>query len=353
MLAAPTGRAAKRLSEATGCTAKTIHRLLEVNSQTGGFQKNEDMPLDAQVFIIDEASMIDISLMHHLLKAIPVTAKLILVGDVNQLPSVGPGSVLRDIIESGVIPVLHLDEIFRQAMGSQIVVIAHKINQGIIPELSNSGQGRDFYFIEQENPELIPDHILSLVKDQIPQRFGFNPVNDIQVLTPMHKGSAGTINLNARLQEALNPSSKRVDIGNKTFRVNDKVMQIVNNYDKNVFNGDIGRISIIDRENQELSVQFDDRIVKYEYSDLDDLTLAYAVTVHKSQGAEYPVVVMPVIMQHSIMLQRKLLYTGVTRGKKLVVIVGSKRAMATAVNNNNTQMRYSLLKHRLQTQQKA
>ena len=348
MLAAPTGRAAKRMSETTGHEAKTIHRLLEYNMRKGGFQKDEESPLDCDLLIIDEASMIDTLLMHHLLKAIPVRATFVMVGDVNQLPSVGAGNVLMDIIDSGISPVVQLNEIFRQAKESSIIVNAHKINDGFIPNLkSNQGKVDDFHFIEQEDPEKVLEIIINLVRERIPKRFGFDSVNDIQVLTPMHRGVVGAGNLNIELQKALNPGEEGVLRGGRLFRVNDKVMQIVNNYDKEVYNGDIGRIASIDEEAKEVKVLIDDREVIYDYSDLDELVHAYAVSVHKSQGSEYPAVVIPILTQHYVLLQRNLLYTGVTRGKKLVVIVGTKKAMAIAVKNNKTKKRYTLLKQRL------
>jgi exodeoxyribonuclease V alpha subunit len=348
MLAAPTGRAAKRMSEATGHEAKTIHRMLEYNMRKGGFQKNEDSPLDCDLLIIDEASMIDTLLMHHLLKAIPVTATFIMVGDVNQLPSVGAGNVLKDIIDSGISPVVQLNEIFRQAKESSIIVNAHKINEGVIPNLKyNQDRLDDFYFIEQEDPEKALEMIITLVRKRIPKRFGFDSINDIQVLTPMHRGTIGAGNLNTELQKALNPGEDGVLRGGRLFRVNDKVMQIVNNYDKEVYNGDIGRIASIDEEAKEVKVIIDDRDIIYDYSDLDELVHAYAISVHKSQGSEYPAVVIPILTQHYVLLQRNLLYTGVTRGKKLVVIVGTKKAMAIAVKNNKTEKRYTLLKERL------
>jgi len=349
MLAAPTGRAAKRMSEATGFEAKTIHRLLEYNMKKRGFEKNEEHPLDCDLLIVDEASMIDTLLMHHLLKAIPVKATFILVGDTNQLPSVGAGNVLKDIIDSKIAPVVELNKIFRQAQSSSIIVNAHQINNGLMPNLKSPlNKPDDFYFIEQEEPEKVLELIISLIKDRIPKRFGFNPVQEIQVLTPMHRGVVGAGNLNIELQKALNPKDDlEVIRGGRCFKVNDKVMQITNNYNKEVFNGDIGRIAAIDPEAQELAVIIDDREVIYDYSELDELVLAYAISVHKSQGSEYPAVILPILTQHYILLQRNLLYTGVTRGKKLVVIVGTKRAMAIAIKNNKTEKRYTLLKYRL------
>ena len=350
LLAAPTGRAAKRMSEATGFEAKTIHRLLEFSLQKGGFQRNEDRPLDCHVLIIDEASMIDTILMYHLLKAVPPSATFILVGDVNQLPSVGAGNVLNDIIGSGAMPVVKLDKIFRQARTSQIVVNAHKINEGRVPFLNAAGSndtGTDFYFIEQEDPDKVLDIILELSKNRIPQRFGFDPVSDIQVLTPMHRGVVGAGNINRKLQEALNPGQEGIARGDRAFRVNDKVMQIRNNYDREVFNGDIGRISAIHWEEKTVIINFDGREVEYEFSDLDEIVPAYAVSVHKSQGSEYPAVIVPIVTQHYILLQRNLIYTAVTRGKKLVVLVGSRKAMAMGVKNNKTRKRYTRLRHRL------
>ncbi len=350
MLAAPTGRAAKRMSEATGHEAKTIHRLLEYNMRKRGFDKNEEKPLNCQLLIIDEASMIDTLLMHHLLKAIPLTATYIMVGDVNQLPSVGAGNVLRDIIDSGIAPVVELNEIFRQAQESSIIVNAHKINQGLIPNLkSTQDKLEDFYFIEQEDPEKVLELIISLVKDRIPKRFGLNLANEIQVLTPMHRGIVGAGNLNIELQKALNPREGGILRGGRTFKVNDRVMQIVNNYDKEVFNGDIGKIILINEEAQEVTVIIDDREIIYDYSDLDELVHAYAVSIHKSQGSEYQAVVIPILIQHYILLQRNLIYTGVTRGKKLVVLVGTKKALAIAIKNNKTEKRYTLLRQRLTT----
>jgi len=350
MLAAPTGRAAKRMTEATGFEARTIHRLLGYSFKKGGFQRSEDKPLDCDVLVIDEASMIDTLLMYLLLKAVPPFATLILVGDVNQLPSVGAGNVLADIIASSAVPVVTLDKIFRQAQASQIVVNAHRINQGQTPTV-NAGQesdpGNDFYFIEQEDPERVLDIILELSKKRIPQRFGFDPIDDIQVLTPMHRGSVGTGNLNQQLQKALNPGQGGVIRGERTYRVNDKVMQIRNNYDKEVFNGDIGRVRAIDWESRQVAVSIDGRDVPYDFGDLDEIVPAYAVSVHKSQGSEYPVVIIPIVTQHYILLQRNLIYTAVTRGKKLVIIVGSPKAMAIGVNNNKTRQRYTRLRHRL------
>jgi exodeoxyribonuclease V alpha subunit len=347
LLAAPTGRAAKRMSETSGHEAKTIHRLLEYSFTQGGFQKNEEKPLDCDLLILDEVSMIDTVLMHHLLKAVPTFATVVLVGDVNQLPSVGAGNVLNDIIASGTIPVVELNEIFRQAQESRIVVNAHKINSGDVPTFENNEPGNDFYFIEQEDPERVLEIILELTRTRIPRRFDLDPVDDIQVLTPMHKGIVGAGNLNMALQESLNPASEMIARGNRNFKVNDKVMQIRNNYDKEVFNGDIGRITDIRPDDYMTTVTFDGRDVIYEFSDLDELVLAYAITVHKSQGSEYPAVVIPVLTQHYILLQRNLIYTAVTRGRNLVVMVGTRKALTMGVKNDKTQKRFTYLKHRL------
>jgi exodeoxyribonuclease V alpha subunit len=348
LLAAPTGRAAKRMSEATGHEARTIHRLLEYSIQKGGFQKNDQTPLKCDLLIVDEASMIDTILMHHLLKAVPPRATLILVGDVNQLPSVGAGAILQDIIASRAVPVMELNEIFRQARESLIIVNAHKINQGLMPTLRPSGhKPDDFYFIEQEEPEKVLGIILELVKERIPYRFGFDPIDDIQVLTPMHKGVVGAGNLNTELQQALNPVPDSLTRGDRNFRLQDKVMQIQNNYEKEVFNGDLGRIVRIDQESQEVIIDFDGRRVPYDYSDLKEVILAYAISIHKSQGSEYPAVVIPILTQHYVLLQRNLIYTAVTRGRKLVVLVGTRKALAMGVKNDKTKRRYTFLRNRL------
>jgi exodeoxyribonuclease V alpha subunit len=348
VLASPTGRAAKRLSEVTGKEAKTIHRLLEYSPTEGGFKRNEDNPLDADLVIIDEASMMDILLMNHLLKAVPPLAILILVGDVDQLPSVGPGNVLRDIIDSGVVEVVRFTEIFRQAQESLIVLNAHRVNRGEFPKTKPmEGKRADFYFIIRDEPEKALDAVRRLCCHRIPRAFHLNPVDDIQVMTPMHKGVVGVANLNAELQKLLNPTGEEIARGGRTFRTGDKVMQIRNNYEKEVFNGDIGTIVSIDPEEQEVQVRFEDRLVSYELSELDELVLAYAISIHKSQGSEYPAVVVPILPQHYVMLQRNLLYTAITRARKLVVLVGSKRAIAIAVRNNRVQHRYSALSVRL------
>lgn len=347
-LGAPTGRAAKRLSEATGHAAATIHRLLEFSPQEGGFQRNEQKPLSADLVIIDETSMMDTIIAHHLLKAAPPHAVLILVGDSDQLPSVGPGNVLGDIIESGRFPVIRLTEIFRQAGQSRIITNAHRIRMGSFPDLkTESGQNPDFYFIGREDPEEAVKTIVQLCTRRIPQRFGFDPIEEVQVLSPMHRGTIGAQNLNFALQNALNPSGITLEKTGRIFRVKDKVMQIRNNYDKDVFNGDIGRIRRIDQEAQEVQIDFDGRVVKYDFGELDELVLAYAISIHKSQGSEYPAVVFPLLTQHYMMLQRNLLYTAVTRARKLVVIVGSMKALAIAIKNNRTQSRFTLLKERL------
>ena len=350
LLAAPTGRAAKKMTEATGHEAKTIHRLLEYSLQKGGFKKDEADPLDCDVLFIDEASMIDTLLMHYLIKAVPPTATLIIVGDVNQLPSVGAGNVLHDLIESEILPVVRLNEIFRQARASQIVINAHRINNGELPLIKADelvAPESDFYFINQEDPEKVLQIILELVSQRIPRRFGYDSTDDIQVLAPMHKGIVGTGNLNIALQGLLNPGNISISRGDRNFRIRDKVMQVRNNYEKEVYNGDIGRIVGIDPEAQTVSIGFDKRQVDYEYSHLDEIVLAYAVSVHKSQGSEYPVVVLPVLTQHYLLLQRNLIYTAVTRGRKLVVLVGTWKALAMGVRNDKMRRRYTHLRHRL------
>ena len=346
LLAAPTGRAAKRMQETTGFEAKTIHRLLEYSMSRGGFQKNEDHQLDADLVIIDEVSMLDLILMHHLLKAIPRGAALILVGDVDQLPPVGAGNVLKDIIHSGAVPVVTLNEIFRQARTSSIIVNAHKIIKGEMPSLAPK-EDDDFYFFRTDEPEDALARVVEVVKKRIPQRFGYRALEDIQVLTPMNRGAVGTARLNESLQEALNPNGFEIARGGRKYRIGDKVMQICNNYDKDVYNGDIGIIVSIDVEEQAVVVNIDGQDVSYDYTELDELVLAYAVSVHKSQGSEYPVVVIPIMTQHYVMLQRNLLYTGITRGKKLVILVGTQKAIAMSVRNNKTTNRNSYLHMRL------
>jgi len=346
-LAAPTGRAAKQMSEATGFSASTIHRMLSFNAHSGGFQKNANNPLDCDLLVVDEASMIDTVLMYHLLKAVPAEATLILVGDVNQLPSVGAGNVLDDIIASGRVRVVRLNEIFRQARQSRIIVNAHRINNGYMPQTEESETSSDFYFIEQQTPENVLSIILSLASRRIPESFGFDAIGEIQVLSPMHKGIVGTANLNRELQQRLNPGKEEITVGSTAFCIGDKVMQIRNNYDKSIFNGDIGRICWINREDRELFIDFDGRRVNYDFTELDEVVLAYAVSVHKSQGSEYPAVIVPVLTQHYIMLQRNLIYTAVTRGRRLVVLVGTKKALAIGIKNDKTQHRYTRLDLRL------
>ncbi|MFH0960955.1 MAG: ATP-dependent RecD-like DNA helicase [Pseudomonadota bacterium] len=348
LLAAPTGRAAKRMSETTGHEAKTIHRMLEFSPPLGGFQKDEKHPLVCDLLIVDETSMIDTVLMYHLLKALPLYSSLILIGDINQLPSVGPGNVLQDIIGSKAVPVVELTEIFRQAQDSDIIINAHLINSGVMPNLDTyDDTGHDFYFIEKTEPEEALETILKLVCVRIQRAFQLDPIDDVQILSPMNRGTIGTSNLNIEFQKALNPREDGIMRGGRSFRINDKVMQIRNNYDKDVFNGDIGRITKIDSVNQTLTILFDGRAVTYDYPDLDEIVLAYAVSVHKSQGSEYPCVVIPLLTQHYVLLQRNLLYTAVTRGKQLVIVVGSKKAMAIAVKNDRRQNRYTFLKERL------
>jgi exodeoxyribonuclease V alpha subunit len=348
LLAAPTGRAAKRMTETCGCEARTIHRLLEFSPKEGGFKRDNESPLDADIIVIDESSMIDTLLMHHLLKAVPGRASLVLVGDVDQLPSVGAGNVLRDIIDSGFVPAARLDEIFRQSRSSLIVLNAHRINKGEFPVFTPGNDiPRDFYFVELEAPEKVSEMIVDMCRNRIPDKFGFRPVDDIQVLAPMHRGVVGASNLNAELQKHLNPSGDELVRGAKIFRTGDKVMQIRNNYDKDVYNGDIGKVLSPNREDQEVTVDYDGSHVVYDFTDLDEIVLAYAVSVHKSQGSEYPVVVMPLLTQHYMMLQRNLLYTAITRAKKLVVIIGTKKALSIAIRNNKPRMRYTKLRERL------
>ncbi len=350
LLCAPTGRAAKRMTEATGFEAKTIHRLLEVNPKGGGFKHNEESPLECDLLVIDETSMVDVMLMQAVLKAIPDNAALLVVGDIDQLPSVGPGQVLADIISSGVAPVVRLTEVFRQAAQSQIITTAHKINKGAIPDLSKPEGDSDFYFVQADDPETAVQRIIELVKNRIPQRFGLNPIRDIQVLCPMNRGGVGARSLNIELQAALNPAGEnKIERFGSTFAAGDKVMQIENDYDKEVYNGDIGYIDSLDLVDGELSVSFDGRTVIYGVGELDTLVPAYAATIHKSQGSEYPAVVIPVMTQHYTMLQRNLLYTGVTRGKRLVVLVGQKKAVAIAVRNISGRRRWSKLNEWLGT----
>ncbi len=348
LLCAPTGRAAKRLSESTGLEAKTIHRLLEISPQNGQFKRNEDSPLDCDLLVADECSMIDVPLGQQLLRAVNSASAVILVGDVDQLPSVGPGQFLADLINSGSVPVVKLTEVFRQAANSRIVRGAHQINQGVFPSLPGKGEDSDFYLLPAEEPEAIVQTIVELVKTRLPRKFGLDPVRDIQVLCPMNRGLTGARGLNQMLQEALNPpGAGSIDKFGYRFSVGDKVMQIQNNYDKDIYNGDIGYVDGIDAIEQELSVSFDGRTVSYPFGELDELVLCYATTIHKSQGSEYPVVVIPLSTQHYTMLKRNLVYTGITRGKRLVVLVGQKRALAIAVKGQQVERRWSKLEERL------
>ena len=344
LLAAPTGRAAKRMSEATGMEAKTIHRLLEYNPQDG-YKRNDENPLEGDALIVDEGSMRDIILMNNLTKALPTTMRLVLVGDIDQLPSVGAGNVLRDIIDSGVIPVVRLTRIFRQAQSSRIVMSAHAINRGCFPDISN-GQHTDFFFMKQEEPEKVAETIVSLVRDRLPKAYR-QPTANIQVLTPMQRGVVGAANLNMALQQALNHNTAALVRGGYTFKEGDRVMQLRNNYDKDIYNGDLGYVRSVDMEERTLTVDFDGQMVEYEASELDELTLAYATTIHKSQGSEYPIVVMPVLMTHYVMLQRNLIYTGITRAKKICVLVGQTKALAYAIHNMKVLKRNTRLKERL------
>jgi exodeoxyribonuclease V alpha subunit len=350
LLCAPTGRAAKRLSETTGMEAKTIHRLLETAPDRGGFRHNEQRPLDCDLLVVDEVSMVDVPLMHSLLRALPVQASLVLVGDVDQLPSVGPGMVLRDLIDSGRVPVARLTEVFRQAAGSRIITNAHRINEGRLPEVPSKDSESDFYFVERQDPERIAATLLDLVKHRIPEKFHLDPIRDVQVLSPMNRGSLGIRELNVRLQNELNPArvnEAAVEKFGWQYRVHDKVIQTENDYDKEVFNGDIGQITKIDPVEADLTVKFDQREVVYDYRELDQLSLAYAITIHKSQGSEFPAVIIPVATQHYLLLQRNLIYTAVTRGKRLVILVGQEKALAMAVRNNRTDQRFSGLLTRL------
>ena len=344
LLAAPTGRAAKRMSEATGMEAKTIHRLLEYNPQDG-YKRNDENPLEGDALIVDECSMIDILLMNNLLKAVPVGMRLVFVGDIDQLPSVGAGNVLRDIIDSQRIPVVRLVRIFRQAQKSRIVMNAHTINQGRFPDTSN-GRDTDFFFMREDDPERAAETIVRLVKERLPRAYRESP-DRIQVLTPMQRGVVGAANLNLLLQQALNPSGPSLGRGGYTYRQGDRVMQLRNNYAKEVFNGDLGYIREVDTEERMLTVDFDGKKVEYDVTELDELTLAYATTIHKAQGSEYPIVVMPVLMTHFVMLQRNLIYTGITRAKKICVLIGAMKALAYAVRNVSVLKRNTSLRERL------
>ena len=350
-LCAPTGRAAQRLAEATGLEARTVHRLLEFGPGGKGFLRNEQNPLDGDLLVVDECSMVDVPLMHALLRALPPAASLLLVGDVDQLPSVGPGLVLRHLIESRRVPTARLTEVFRQAAESRIITNAHRINAGDLPDIEPvAGDASDFYYIERDEPERIAQTLAELVGKRIPQKWGFHPTRDIQVLCPTNRGPIGARQLNARLQETLNPARPDDIVAEKfgwQFRPRDKVIQTQNNYDKEVYNGDLGFVERIDPEESELTVRFDTRTVVYAFAELDELSPAYAITIHKSQGSEFPAVVIPLAMSQYLLLQRNLLYTGITRGRKLVVIVGQRRALGTAVRQQSSGSRHSGLLARL------
>jgi exodeoxyribonuclease V alpha subunit len=352
LLCAPTGRAAKRLSEATGVEAKTIHRLLEVQSAAGRFARNEANPLDCDALVADEVSMIDVVLMANLVRALPAKASLLLVGDIDQLPSVGPGMVLRHLIESKVVPVVRLTEVFRQVAHSRIIATAHRINGGRMPEVPGKDTDSDFYFIDRAEPGQIADTLVEMVKTRIPAKFRLDAIRDIQVLCPMNRGSLGVRELNVRLQNELNPARADEPVVEKfgwQFRPQDKVMQTENNYDKDVFNGDIGQVVKIDPVEREVTIRFDQREVVYDFGELDEISLAYAITIHKSQGSEFPAVVIPLATQQYLLLQRNLVYTGITRGKKVVVLIGQRKALGMAVRNNRTENRFSGLLARLLT----
>ena len=326
LLCAPTGRAAKRLSETTGLEAKTIHRLLEIDPGTGRFSRDVSNPLTCGLLVMDETSMVDVLLMHSLLRALPNHAGLILVGDVDQLPSVGPGTVLHDLIESGAVPVVRLTEVFRQAAGSQIITNAHRIRCGQMPDVRGADTSSDFHFIERDEPEKIAATLVTLVQERIPKRFRLDPIRDVQVLCPMNRGSLGVRELNTALQRVLNPvrpGESAVERFGWRFQIRDKVIQTENDYDKEVFNGDIGIIERIDPVEHEVTIRFDERLVKYDYGELDEVALAYAITIHKSQGSEFRAVVIPLATQHYMLLQRNLIYTGITRGK---TVAGAGRA---------------------------
>jgi exodeoxyribonuclease V alpha subunit len=349
-LAAPTGRAARRLADVTGKKARTLHRLLGFNFTEGQFIRNQDNPLDADVLIVDEASMVDTVLMYNFLKAVPASAVLVLVGDVFQLPSVGPGNVLADIIQSECLPVFYLKKIFRQDRESPIIINAHRVREGETPDFESGDRldgNSEFYFLEQPDPQQVVATIVNLCRHELPQRFDIDPVNDLQVLTPMHKGPVGTINLNHVLQDALNPNPVLQESIGSNFKVNDKVMHLKNNYQKDVYNGDIGTIHHIDKKSGRVSVDYYGRTVEYDATDLDEITVAYAISVHKSQGSEYPAVIIPLLTHHYIMLQRNLLYTAMTRGKKLVILIGTQKALSIALNNDRPQQRLSRLADRL------
>ena len=350
VLCAPTGRAAQRLGEATGLGAKTIHRLLEF-APGGGFLRNEQQPLEGDLLVVDECSMVDVPLMHSLLRAMPPSAGLLLVGDADQLPSVGPGLVLRQIIESGVVPTARLDEIFRQAAESRIITTAHRINEGQLPDLQPPEHGEtDFFFLEREDPERIAATLGELASERIPKKWGFDPVQDIQILCPTNRGPVGARALNVHLQNVLNPPRQSESVIEKfgwQFRPRDKVIQTQNNYDKEIFNGDLGFIERVDLEESELIVRYETRCVVYSFGELDELAPAYAITVHKAQGSEFPVILMPLAMSQFVLLQRNLIYTGITRGRKLVVVIGQHRALVRAVRQQPSHERFSGLLARL------
>jgi exodeoxyribonuclease V alpha subunit len=338
------------LSETTGVEAKTIHRLLEVQPVTGSYGRNEAKPLDCDLLVVDETSMVDVTLMANLLRALPPKASLLLVGDIDQLPSVGPGMVLRHVIESKVVPVVRLTEVFRQATHSQIITNAHRINEGQMPEIPTKGRESDFFFIDRDEPEQIAATLVEMVKTRIPAKFRLDAIRDVQVLCPMNRGSLGIRELNVRLQNELNPvraGEPMVEKFGWQFRPRDKVIQTENDYDKDVFNGDIGQIVKIDPVEREVTIRFDQREVVYDYGELDEISLAYAITIHKSQGSEFPAIVTPLAMQQYMLLQRNLVYTGITRGKKLVVLIGQRKALAMAVKNNRTENRFSGLLARM------
>lgn len=344
LLCAPTGRAAKRLSETTGLEATTIHRLLEFDPRTGRFTRNESNTLACGLLVVDETSMVDVPLMHSLLRAVPIGSGLILVGDVDQLPSVGPGTVLHDLIESGVVPIVRLTEVFRQAADSRIITNSHRIRRGEMPDMRRKDPNSDFHFVEREEPEKIVATLVRLVQERIPERFGLDPIRDVQVLCPMNRGSLGVRELNTALQRVLNPVRPGEPVVERfgwRFQSRDKVIQTENDYDKDVFNGDVGIVERVDPVEQQVAIRFDDRVVTYDFGELDEVSLAYAVTIHKSQGSEFPAVVIPLATQHYMLLQRNLIYTGVTRGKRLLVLIGQRKALSIAIRNDRPQRRYS------------
>jgi len=337
LLCAPTGRAAKRLAETTGVEAKTIHRLLEIDPGTGRFTRNESNTLACGLLVVDETSMVDVPLMNSLVRAVPTSSGLILVGDVDQLPSVGPGTVLHDLIESGVVPTVRLTEVFRQAAGSKIIQNAHRIRRGQMPDMRGAEPNSDFHFVERDEPEKIVATLVKLMQERIPERFRLDPIRDVQVLCPMNRGSLGVRELNTALQRVLNPvrsGEPSIERFGWRFQLRDKVIQTENDYDKDVFNGDVGIVERVDLVEQQVAIRFDDRIVKYDFGELDEVSLAYAVTIHKSQGSEFPAVVIPLATQHYMLLQRNLIYTGITRGKRLLVLIGQKKALGIAVRND-------------------